>query len=132
MAPTAAFLATCQTAIPLLPECVAFRAALASLSSAGDEQRQSAWNAIYNEGQAGGSLAHRLRRAIRDVIANAQAASDGATPISQADSEAAYQQLTATMVPESPPPQPPDARTPSLTQDDVDSLRLALIQMTGG
>ncbi len=125
MPASASFLAACNTAIALLPERAAFAAAQVTLSAAGEDGRQAAWNTLYNDGQAGLSLAYRLRRAIRDVMANVSVSQGVA--LSFADSEAAYQLLTAQAVPEV--AAPGAFANASTLSADADLLRQVLYQL---
>ncbi len=125
MPASASFLAACATAIGLLPERTAFAAAQVTLSAAGEDNRQAAWNTLYNDGQASLSLAYRLRRAIRDVVSNVQV-SQGVT-LSLADVEAANQALSASAVPEV--AAPGAFATASTLSTDADLLRQVLYQL---
>ncbi len=129
MPASASFLNSCNTAVRLTPEYAAFVAALAALSSAGEEQRLGVWNAAYSDAQPGLSPAYRLRRAVRATVADQQAIL--VVALSQEDSEAAYQTLIGSLVPDISPPVPTNERTPSLTADDIDMVRAILVQMAG-
>jgi hypothetical protein len=128
MAASPSFLQSCQAAIVLLPQYAAFQAACAALSAAGEAGRAAAWQACYGDGQIGLSPAHGLRRAIRDVIVNEQYAL--AVTLSQADAEAAYQQLAALLAPDAAQPEPgPQARSAVMTQEDLDLIRTAAARL---
>ena len=127
MAVSASFLATALATIQSTPEYATFTAALARLSAAAEDDRQARWNDAYSDGQVGLSPAYRLRRAIRDAITNT-AVSSGVT-LSPADAEGAYQTLVAQVAPEGQPPAPATVRTPALTAEDLDLIRLAAARL---
>lgn len=124
MPASASFLATSQALVVASPEYVAFQAALAALSAAGEDGRQAAWNACYNDGQFGASPAYRLRKVVRDAVANTMFSSG--TALGQSDAEAAYQLLAAQLVPESPAPSPVPVKSAVFTADDLALLRTTL------
>lgn len=127
MPASASFLNACLAAIQSLPQYAAFQAALLTLSQASEENRLAAWKDAYDDGQPGLSPAHALRRAVRDVVVNTQA-SQGVT-LSQPDAEAAYQTLAAQVAPDSQPPVTFAERTPSFSQEDIDTIRLAAARL---
>jgi hypothetical protein len=90
MAVSTAFLNTCETAVLALPEYAAYQAGVAAFESATDDAKLAKWQLLFGENQPGGSLALRLRRAVRDVV---QANSTSSIP--PGDLEAAYRQLAA-------------------------------------
>ncbi len=130
MPASAAFMAAATAAVRLLPEYAALQTSVATLSAAGEEGRQAAWNAIYGDGQVGLSPAYRLRRAIRDVVKNTEV-SQGVV-LSQVDREAACQSLAASWVPDVPTPTRQAEATPSLSDEDVETFRIAMMAALSG
>lgn len=124
MPASASFLSTCLATVQATPEYAAFAVATAALSAAGEDARQAKWKLAYDDAQPGLSPAYRLRRAVRDAIANAMVSQT--VDLSPADREAAYQTLVLQVAPRYPQPVPPDARTPSFTQEDIDLIRLTV------
>lgn len=104
MATTAAFLATCRTAIEATPELSAFRTALLALGAASRAARPALWNALYDDAQAGHSPALRLRKAIRDAV-NANAGES----VTALERESTYRDFAAEYAPQY--PRPTDAVT---------------------
>ena len=127
MPASASFLNTALAVVQATAEYTAFQAALANLSAAGDDSKQAAWVAAYSDGQIGHSPAYRVRKRIRHVVANVQVSL--AEILSQVDAEAAYQQLTALIAPEMVAPVIGGDRTPSLTVEDIDLIRLAAARL---
>lgn len=90
------FLATCRPLVQALPEYAAYQSARQRYGAAADDVRAALWRTLYSDAQAGGmSLAHQLRRAIRDIV-KAQATSS----MSGLDCEAAYRTLSGEVVAE--------------------------------
>ena len=116
MAASTAFMNTCNGLIAALPSYIAFQAALATYEAANDEAKASAWHAVYGENQAGGSLAIRLRRAIRDIVT----ANAGSTE-STLDREDAYRRLAA--------PFATRYEDRPLTQEQEIAARVPLVQL---
>lgn len=99
MAVTAAFLASCRSAIVATAEYTAFNTAYALYASASRSSRANYWYLAYGDNQAGLSPAYRLRKAIRDTVLGL--ADSTVTPTER---ESAYRTLAAEYVQDIAPP----------------------------
>jgi hypothetical protein len=93
MAASESFLTTCRTAIALLSELTAFRAAYATFDAASADDKGQYWQAVYGPLSTGPSLAYRLRSKIREIVTVTDSTVVGA------DKEEAYRTLVTQYVP---------------------------------
>lgn len=127
MAASASFLSAALASARASAEYATFAAARAAFAAAPEGSRQARWSDCYSDAQPGLSPAYRLRRALRDVVANTQISQS--VTLSPAESEAAYQFLVAQLVPEVSAPSPPTVLTPALTADDLGVFRAAMARL---
>lgn len=69
MAISSAFLTTVRAAIVARTEYTNYTDGLAVLDAASEPDKLAKWAIVYDDAQIGGSLAMKLKRAIREVIA---------------------------------------------------------------
>lgn len=116
MAVTESFLATCRTAIELLPELTTFRDAYSSFDTCSRNDKGLYWHAAYGDAQSGLSPAYRLRAAIRETV---RANGGSVTAI---DQESAYQTLVGQYVPNINKPIPADQEQAELQRILLEDL----------
>lgn len=94
---TAAYLASCRSAISSLPELTTLRTAYALYDAAARADKARYWNLAFSDAQIGGSPAMALKRAIRETVTALASTTGG---ISDLEREEAYRTMVGEYVPE--------------------------------